>query len=198
MATFKRVPAEVPIASLTPLEISCGSSKCSEDLHCFHMSKSDIKKHGVSGVCKDCGISLIDWKRVHKNDLKDASFTFMSMKNELIRHVFWHTPIEKGAIEKAIKLNAVEMKERAKKIIKQKIGKSQNYKDGYQTAKTGNEIVNYAQHATGSCCRKCLEYWHNIPQGIELTNEQLEYCADLAMLYIEDRLKETSSQLKVE
>lgn len=193
---FKRVPAEVPVSSLTPLDITCGSSKCSDNLHCFHMSKTDVKKQGASGVCKDCGANLIDWKRVHKNDLKDAKFTFSSMKNELIRHVFWHTPIEKEAIDKASSRTQVEMRERAKKIINQKIGKSQNYREGYQTAKTGNEIVNYAQHATGTCCRKCLEYWHNIPLGTELTNDQLEYCADLAMLYIEDRLNESSIQLK--
>lgn len=195
MAKFKRVPAEVSVSSLTPLDITCGSSKCSDDLHCFHMSKADIKKHGISGVCKDCGSNLIDWKRIHKNDLKDVKFTFKAMKNELIRHVFWHTPIEQKAIENASKLNAIQMKERAKKLINQKIGKSQNFREGYQTAKVGNEIVNYAQHATATCCRKCLEYWHNIPLGTDLTDQQLEYCADLAMLYIQDRLKETSSEL---
>ncbi|HWY12424.1 MAG TPA: DUF4186 family protein [Bacteroidia bacterium] len=195
MTKFKRVPAEVSVNSLTPLNITCGSSKCSDNLHCFHMSKADVKKHGTSGVCKECGSDLIDWKRIHKNNLKDVKFTFKAMKHELIRHVFWHTPIEKKAIENASKLNPVQMKERAKKLINQKIGKSNNFREGYQTAKVGNEIVNYAQHATATCCRKCLEYWHNIPMGTNLNEDQLEYCADLAMLYIQDRLKDHSSKL---
>jgi predicted Fe-S protein YdhL (DUF1289 family) len=29
-----------------------------------------------------------------------------------------------------------------------------------------------AQHATATCCRGCLEKWHRIPRGAELTAEQ--------------------------
>lgn len=190
---FKRVPAEVSVSSLTPLNITCGSSKCEDNLHCFHMGKKDIAKHGSTGVCKECGENLIDWKRIYKNNIKDAAFIFQSMKKELIRHVFWHTKIEASAMKKAKELNKTELKARAKKIINQKIGKAENFREGYQTKKGGDEIVNYAQHATASCCRKCLEYWHNIPMGKELTDDQLEFCADLAVLYIEERLAKPSS-----
>ena len=32
-----------------------------------------------------------------------------------------------------------------------------------------------AQHATATCCRGCLEKWHRIPRGHELTAAQIEY-----------------------
>src|SRR5690606_16763783 len=113
---------------------------------------------------------------------------FNSMKNELIRHVYWHTPIETKAIEIALQSGKTELRIHSKKILKSKIGSSHNAWDGRQTPMTGNEIVNYAQHATATCCRKCLEYWHNIKKESELTDEQLQFCSDLVMLYIEERV----------
>jgi hypothetical protein len=130
---------------------------------------------------------LIDWTRVYRNDSTDAEFIFGSMKNELIRHVYWHTPIENSAIERALKKSNIEMRERATNIVRKKIGKALNYREGYQTPKTGNEIIHYAQHATATCCRKCLEYWHNIKEGRDLTEGEIKFCTDLIMLFINDR-----------
>ncbi len=188
MRKFKRVPADIPVWDLSPLNISCGSTKCDDGLHCFKTSERAAKKFGGHGVCKECGANLIDWKRIHKNDSNDAKFIFQSMKNELIRHVYWHTPIEKDAVIKALKSTKSEMRSHAKKILKSKIGNAYNVWDGRQTPMNGNEIVNYAQHATATCCRKCLEYWHNIKKDENLTAEQLEFCTDLTMLYIEERV----------
>ncbi len=89
------------------------------------------------------------------------------MKNELIRHVYWHTEIDPEAIEKAQQKGKAKLAERARTILKQRIGKAQNFREGQQTPMMGAEIVNYAQHATATCCRRCLEYWHNIPTGIQ-------------------------------
>ena len=188
MGKFKRVPADVPVWDLNPLNITCGSTKCEDNLHCFKTSERAAKKFGNHGVCKECGTSLIDWKRVHQNNIKDANFIFKSMKNELIRHVFWHTPIEKKAIEIALQSGKNDLRIHSKKLLKSKIGSSHNAWDGRQTPMTGNEIVNYAQHATATCCRKCLEYWHNIKTENELTDEQLQFCSDLVMLYIDERV----------
>jgi len=184
---FTRVPADVPVSDLTPLNISCGSTKCEDNLHCFNTSERAAKKFGSHGVCKECGASLIDWKRVQKNDIKDAKFIFESMKNELIRHVYWHTTIENQAIEIAQSLGINKLRQHTKKVLKLKIGKPTNAWDGRQTPMTGSEIVNYAQHATATCCRKCLEYWHNINPNGELSEKQLDFCTDLVMLYIEEK-----------
>lgn len=185
---FKRVPADVPVSDLNPLNISCGSTKCEDGLHCFKTGERAAKKFGSHGVCKECGENLIDWKRVHQNNIGDAKFTFSSMKTELIRHVFWHTSIEQDALDKASKRTKIEMRNHVKKMLKSKIGKATNPWDGRQTPMVGNEIVNYAQHATATCCRKCLEYWHNIKKDQDLNDKQLEFCADLVMLFVEEKV----------
>jgi hypothetical protein len=46
--------------------------------------------------------------------------------------------------------------------------------DGKQTPMRGHPVF-AAQHATATCCRRCLQKWHQIPRGSELTDEQLEY-----------------------
>ncbi len=38
-----------------------------------------------------------------------------------------------------------------------------------------NHPVFVAQHATGTCCRKCLEKWHHIPRGKPLTETDISY-----------------------
>ena len=39
-----------------------------------------------------------------------------------------------------------------------------------------------AQHATATCCRGCLEKWHGIPNGVDLSQEQLKYIVRLLMV----------------
>jgi len=186
---FKRViPDDINVEDLTPLNISCGSTKCNEGLHCFSLKKTALKKHNSERVCHECGADLIEWDRVHKNDIKDAKFIFKSMKNELIRHVFWHTTIEQSAISFAQSRGKIELRGKAGKLLKTRIGRHNAYVDGRQTPLAGKEIINYAQHATATCCRKCLEAWHNIPQNRVLSEEQLEYCTNLVMLYITERV----------
>jgi predicted Fe-S protein YdhL (DUF1289 family) len=43
--------------------------------------------------------------------------------------------------------------------------------DGQQTPMRGHPVF-VAQHATACCCRGCLEKWHGIPAGRELTDEE--------------------------
>ena len=41
-----------------------------------------------------------------------------------------------------------------------------------------------AQHATATCCRGCLEKWHGIRQGRELSGEEQQYITDVIMKWI--------------
>ncbi len=186
---FRKVPIGVPVEDLTPLDITCGSTKCEDELHCFSLKKSSLRKFGKKGVCRECGSDLIDWSRIHRRDLSDVHFTFTAMKNELIRHVFWHTEIDDVARESAITEDYDKLKLRAKKALKSKVGKLTAW-DGRQTPMGNGDIVNYAQHATATCCRKCIEIWHNIPQELILTNEQLDFFTELVLLYSKDRIPE--------
>ena len=180
------------MAELKPLKITCTSTNCGSNLHCFR-AKKKLAGATEQGKCRDCGASLVDWSRVHRRDLTDASNTFASLKLELIRHHFWHIPIAEHAIRYALKKGRVQLGAATKNQISRSIGAEAPYRDGYQTPREDSPRVNaihYAQHATGSCCRKCLEEWHGISQGRELTEEEVTYLTALAMLYLEERIPE--------
>ncbi len=55
--------------------------------------------------------------------------------------------------------------------------------DGKQTPMRGHPVF-IAQHATATCCHGCLEKWHRIPKGCELTEEQQEYVVNVLMEWI--------------
>jgi exodeoxyribonuclease V alpha subunit len=55
--------------------------------------------------------------------------------------------------------------------------------DGKQTPMRGHPVF-IAQHATACCCRGCLQKWHNIPAGRELTKEEQEYVVNVLMEWI--------------
>src|SRR5712671_4659068 len=85
---------------LKPLKISCTSTDCINNLHCFQLSKK-LLQLGPSGRCRSCGIQLVDWTRVHRRDANDAQYTFDALRHELIRHHFWHIPLSEYAVNYA-------------------------------------------------------------------------------------------------
>ena len=189
MAKFRKVPPEVPLSDLSPLNISCGTTKCEEGLHCFRMTKGQEKKWGATGVCKECGVKLIEWDRIRKKNSRDAQFIFKSLKNELIRHVFWHMPIKEKDVEKAIQVGATAVLQEARKRMKDTIGIKNPYRHGI-TPYQGN-VIHYAQHATATCCRRCMEYWYDIPAKDRiLTEEEIDFSTSLITLYLQERVPE--------
>ena len=60
--------------------------------------------------------------------------------------------------------------------------------DGKQTPMRGHPVF-LAQHATATCCRGCLEKWHKIPKGKELTKEQVDYVVKVIMTWINKEMK---------
>lgn len=177
---------------LQPLEITCKSADCHSGLHCFSQTKK-MKIQNQSGQCRYCGVNLIDWDRVHKRSLLDANYTFKALRHELWRHYYWHIDIDSKAVIHAQKKGKISIRVAAEKRIRSSVGPAQPFHDGYQTPKSGNALY-YAQHATASCCRKCIEEWHGIPRGQQLTEEQIMYLVDLIMLYLQERLPFFSEQ----
>ena len=82
------------------------------------------------------------------------------------------------------------IKEHAKDFIKNKLAPANPLNDGAQTPMK-NHPVFIAQHATATCCRGCLEKWHHIPKGRELTSNEQNYIVALIMEWIK-REKEKS------
>ena len=60
--------------------------------------------------------------------------------------------------------------------------------DGKQTPMKGHPVF-IAQHATATCCRGCLEKWHKIPKGRELTNNEVNYIVALLLEWIKREMK---------
>ncbi|MBQ7515500.1 MAG: DUF4186 family protein [Schwartzia sp.] len=61
------------------------------------------------------------------------------------------------------------------------------HNDGKQTPMHGapkGHPVFLAQHATATCCCGCLEKWHGISQGRELTGEEQAYIVDVLMKWL--------------
>lgn len=181
---------------LKPLKITCTSSDCSNGLHCFRLTKK-LLKQGTNGRCRSCGVQLIDWPRVHRRDLSDVQYTFEALRYELIRHHFWHIPLSEYAINYARRKGKTGLKTAAQRHIEKAVANPTHPRQGRQTPRetspTAN-IIHYAQHATASCCRKCLEEWHGIPPDRFLFVEEISYLRDLVMLYVDARMPGLSTE----
>lgn len=174
---------------LAPLKLSCDIADCNQGLHCFSESKKKAAqaKH-ESGSCQQCGAKLVDWERVKKRDGADTAHTFSALKNEGIRHLYWHTDIDQYAKNYALRKGQSGLRTAVAKRIRSAVGKKHS-RDGIQTPWGGN-ILYYAQHATACCCRQCIEYWHGIPEDQVLSEEQVAYFSDLCLRYIFERMPE--------
>ena len=64
--------------------------------------------------------------------------------------------------------------EHAASFVEQRLAPAAPANDGKQTP-MGNHPAFVAQHATGTCCRGCLEKWHRIPKGRALSAREQEY-----------------------
>jgi len=172
---------------MPPLKVTCTSVDCEQNLHCF------LRERGMSpdavGGCRACGAKLVDWARVQRRDPSDADFTFQALKHEKIRHHMWHVAIDQAALNLARKRGRRAMIARVEGRLRSSIGKASGAFDGRQTPMQGN-VIYYAQHATATCCRKCLHYWHGIPTHRALAAPELAYCVELVTKYLDERLRE--------
>ena len=63
--------------------------------------------------------------------------------------------------------------------------------DGKQTPMRGHPVF-IAQHATATCCRKCIQKWHGIGKGRALNDKEVDFVLVLIMGWIEEQLDEVS------
>jgi len=184
------------IEPFKPLKIKCTDTDCGNDLHCFKAT-SQMKKDDQVGACRECGADLVDWQRLHSRDDTDIEYTFESLKYELIRHHFWHAEIDLRAENYAHRKGRTNLRLAVRSRIRSSIGSPNNPYDGRQTPMEGSgNPIHYAQHATATCCRKCVEYWHDIPASQSLSTEEIQYLADLAMMYLDERFPDLADEGK--
>ncbi len=76
-----------------------------------------------------------------------------------------------------------EIRKEAVKFIDDRIAPAIIINDGRQTPYK-NHPVFIAQHATATCCRKCIAKWYKFPPKIELNEEQKRYLVDVIMHWL--------------
>lgn len=76
-----------------------------------------------------------------------------------------------------------KVREHACDFIRKRLAPAEIPNDGKQTPMRGHPVF-VAQHATATCCRGCLEKWHHIPKGRELTEAEQEYIVNVIMEWI--------------
>ncbi|MBE7467628.1 MAG: DUF4186 family protein [Anaerolineales bacterium] len=176
---------------IKPLKVSCTDFDCESELHCF--KKSRRMTEAERGNCRSCGISVVNWTRVHSRSINDAAYTFEALNSEFVRNHFWNKPIDLKAENHARRKGRSKLREAIRARLKKSVGTASPSFDGRQTPDHGN-IIYYAQHALACCCRTCMEYWHGIPKGVELSDEQIDYFTELIMKYVDARMPELTEE----
>lgn len=183
--------------------MSCDMHNCAEGLHCFRKAQRKNLKKQPKGACQFCGAKgLINWELVRQRDPSKINETIAELKKEGVRHEYWCAiginDINEKAIIHARKKGRINMREVAEKRILQSVGKAKNFWEGHQTPWEGERITFYAQHATATCCRRCMEYWHGIKPGRKLRKKEVDYLTSLLTRYIEEKLDLTEEGETVE
>lgn len=181
---------------LPTLKITCTTSDCERNLHCF----KETTKMAVEdrGLCRYCGADLVNWDRVRRQDVLDVEHTIKALKREYIRHHFWHKIPPQSAINHALRKGREGMCEATDQRIRSSVGRprAELFRDGTQTTMDDDKanLIHFAQHATASCCRACIEEWHGIPPDRALNDAEIAYLAELAMCYIDEKLPDLQEQ----
>jgi hypothetical protein len=79
--------------------------------------------------------------------------------------------------------------EHARDFVAKRLASAAPAKDGKQTPFRGHPVF-VAQHATATCCRGCLEKWHDIPKGQELSEAEREHVAAAIARWLEGEMRE--------
>lgn len=112
------------------------------------------------------------------------AFVLNKLKKSRFRSSFHLEEKEKGIVEeKGIGV----IREHARELLRQRIG-SLGDNDGRQTPWKGHPVF-VGQHATATCCRKCLWKWHGVPIARQLDESEIDYFADLICEWIGEEMK---------
>ena len=69
-------------------------------------------------------------------------------------------------------------------LISKRIAPKDIPNDGKQTPMKQVHPVFIAQHATGTCCRGCIERIHHIEKGKELSKDEIDYIVKVIITWI--------------
>ena len=76
--------------------------------------------------------------------------------------------------------------EHARSFVTRRLAEVNPANDGQQTLMKNHPVI-IAQHATGMCCRKCLEKWHYTPKGEPLTENHINYIIEVLKRWLTEQ-----------
>jgi len=79
------------------------------------------------------------------------------------------------------------IREHARDFILFRLAPASPKNDGKQTPFRGHPVFT-AQHATATCCRKCLAKWHRIGKNRQLSKEEVDYIAEVIMKWLKKQI----------
>ena len=111
-------------------------------------------------------------------------FSYPELKSRLVRSAFRSRfRLDIAGKRYACEKGKEKIFSQAKQIIRTRLGSAVPVNDGSQTPMRGH-VVFIAQHATGCCCRGCLEKWFHIPRGVPLSEQEISGIARIITLWI--------------
>ncbi len=76
------------------------------------------------------------------------------------------------------------IRDHARQFIDTRVAPAFPKNDGRQTPMKGHPVF-IAQHATATCCRKCMQKWHGIRKGRALNEDEVSFIVALIMGWID-------------
>jgi hypothetical protein len=117
--------------------------------------------------------------------MKDMQDLFANLAKSKFRRRF----SLKGKEKKYLEENGMEtILHHGREFIRSRLAPAYIPNDGKQTPMK-NHPVFIAQHATATCCRNCLQKWHDIPQGRELSDSEINYIMSVIEIWLVNQMR---------
>lgn len=120
----------------------------------------------------------------------DNRYTIINQKLDSLSHSKFRSSfhLRKYMIDYISENGFIKIKKHATDFVFKNLAPAFIPNDGRQTPMRGHPVF-IAQHACACCCRGCLEKWHHIPKGRELTNNEINYIVSLLTEWIRREYK---------
>jgi hypothetical protein len=170
------------------LALSCTGSDCANSLHCYRPTRK-MKKSGQQGACRSCFEDVVDWERIHHLDVNDLPYLVGALQTEFVRAKITAMKPNQWAQNYACRKGRSKLLADIPGFIRKHVGGPKDAFDGRRVPwpdKTPQKMnpYYYAQHATGTCCRSCIETWYGIPPETPLPERAIVFFTALIADYI--------------
>jgi hypothetical protein len=148
-----------------------------------------MKKAGKEGACRQCGAEVVDWKRVRRLAVEDIPYVVTALQTEFVRAKMTEMEPNQWAWNYARRKGRRKLLGDLPEFVRTHVGRARDAFDGRRVPwpdRTPHRMnpYFYGQHATGTCCRRCLETWYGIPPDQALSEHEVTFFAALLSDYI--------------